>query len=295
MILTNKLGLPRSIENAVRRDPYSRGNAHISVTALIDSARKRALEIKHQDTITEDVADRVFALMGQVLHGVLERADDEAITEKRLFIERHGWVISGSFDRLLLEGQTLQDYKSTSTYALKNGPKPGWVAQMNVYALMIREDMGATVDRSQIVVIYRDFQKSKAKHAPDSYPQSPVGVFDVPLWTAAQTEAYITERLMAHGHAQHELPECTAEERWARPPVYALWKEGNMKATKLFQNKDEAGRAIIDAQMKSAKMQYRIEAMPEQNVRCDDYCSAADYCEQYKKLSTNSLGLRKSG
>jgi len=292
-ILTNKLGLPRSIENAVRRDPYSFGNANISVTGLIDSARKRALEIKHKDEITEDVADRIWSLMGQVLHGVLERADDEAVTEKRLFIERHGWIISGAFDRLLLEGQALQDYKSTSTYALKDGPKPGWVAQLNIYALMIREDMDATVNRLQVVVVFRDWQKSKAKHAPDLYPQSPVGVFDIPMWTAEQTEAYITERLMAHGHAQHQLPECTAEERWARPPVYALWKDGNVKATKLFNDLSDAERAMMEAKVKNGKAEYRIETIAEQNVRCEDFCPAAPHCEQWRKLSTNSLGLRK--
>lgn len=293
MILTNKSGLPKSIENAVRRDPYSRGAANISVTQLIDSARKRALEIRHANTITEDVADRVFALTGQILHGILERADDEAITEKRLFIERHGWIISGSFDRLLVEGGIVSDYKMSSTYALKDGVKPLWRCQLNVYALMIREVMKIEVNRLQVVTVYRDFQKSKAKHAPDSYPQSPVGVFDVPVWTTEQTEAYITERLMAHGHAQHELPECTDEERWARPSVYALWKEGNVKATKLFQTSLEASKAWDEAKAKNPKHEYRIEQMPEQNVRCDDYCSAADYCDFYKKLSTNSMGLRK--
>lgn len=103
MKLTNRLGLPRSIENAVRNDRYSRGNADISVTGLIGPARKRALEIKHADEITEDVAERIWALMGQIAHGILQRADDGSLTEKRLFIERHGWRISGQFDRLCLE------------------------------------------------------------------------------------------------------------------------------------------------------------------------------------------------
>lgn len=104
MILTNRLGLPKSIENAVRNDGYSKGAAHISVTSLIGPARKRAIEMVHADEITEDVADRIWSLMGQVAHGILQRADSEdALTEQRLFIERHGWWISGQFDRLCLE------------------------------------------------------------------------------------------------------------------------------------------------------------------------------------------------
>jgi hypothetical protein len=101
--ITNRLGLPRSIENAVRNDRYSKGDAHISVTGLIGPARKRALEIRHADEITEDVSERIWALMGQIAHGILERADDQGFCEERLFIERHGWRISGQFDRLCLE------------------------------------------------------------------------------------------------------------------------------------------------------------------------------------------------
>lgn len=103
MILTNKLNLPKSIVNAVRNDPYTKGDAHISVSQMIGPARKRAIEIKHSAELTEDVADRIWSLMGQIAHGILERADEHGITEQRLFIKRHGWTISGQFDRLCLE------------------------------------------------------------------------------------------------------------------------------------------------------------------------------------------------
>lgn len=104
MILTNRLGLPRSIENAVRNDKYTRGDADISVTGLISPARKRALETRHANEISEDVAERIWSLMGQIAHGILDRADDErSLKELRLYIERHGWTISGQFDRLCLE------------------------------------------------------------------------------------------------------------------------------------------------------------------------------------------------
>jgi hypothetical protein len=51
MKLTNRLNLPSSIYNAVAHDPYSRGDAHISVTGLIGPARKRMLEITHGDSV----------------------------------------------------------------------------------------------------------------------------------------------------------------------------------------------------------------------------------------------------
>ena len=103
MIITNRLELPEAIVKAVQNDKYSKGDANISVTTLIAPARKRAIEAAHADALTEDVTERIWALMGQIAHGILAAsAGDDAWTEERLFIERHGWRISGSFDSYIL-------------------------------------------------------------------------------------------------------------------------------------------------------------------------------------------------
>jgi hypothetical protein len=284
--LTNRLGLPRSIERAVRNDRYSRGDAHISVTGLIGPARKRAIEIKHADEITEDVSERIWSLMGQIAHGILERADDQGWCEERLFIERHGWRISGSFDRYVLEEDgLLQDYKLSSTYSIKDGVKPEWSAQENIYALMLREH-GYKVTRLEIVVILRDWQKSKAKHTAD-YPQVPAVVMPVEMWSANRTETYLKERLMAHGKAQHELPECSPEERWERPAVFALHKIGNKRAAKLFNDEAEA-----EKELGYAGKGYEIQKRPAEQKRCADYCPALPFCEQGQQLIKETEDFR---
>lgn len=278
MRLTNRLNLPRSIENAVRNDRYSKGDAHISVTGLIGPARKRALEIAHADEITEDVSERIWALMGQIAHGILERADDQAWCEERLFIERHGWRISGSFDRYVLEEDgRLQDYKLTSTYTIKAGAKPEWEAQENIYALMLREH-GYKVTKLDVVAILRDWQKSKAKHD-DGYPQVPAVVIPVEMWSAERTETYIKARLIAHGKAQHVLSECSAEERWERPAIFALHKIGNKRATKLFEDETEAIAALA-----GIGKGYEIQKRPAEQKRCEDYCPALPLCTQGQLL-----------
>lgn len=282
MILTNKLNLPKSIAQAVANDPYTKGDANISVSQLIGPARKRALEIRHANELTEDVADRIWSLMGQIAHGILERADHEAWTEERLYITRHGWRISGQFDRVLLENDgLLQDYKVTSTYSVKDGkPKDEWIAQANLYALMLREH-GYRVERAQVVAVLRDWQKSKAKHDA-GYPQAPCVVVDIPMWTAPEGEMYIVERLQAHGGAQHALPQCTPQERWERPAVWALRKETNKKATSLHDTEEEAETAKA-AHKDGDKM--LVEHRKGESIRCQDYCGAAPLCDQWKELN----------
>lgn len=286
MKLTNKLGLPSSIYNAVARDPYSRGDAHISVTGLIGPARKRILEIQHGDKLTEDVADRIWSLMGQITHGILERSDREAWTEERLYIERHGWRISGQFDRVLLEEGLLQDYKLTSTYSIKDGAKPEYEAQANLYALMLREH-GYEIRRAQIVAILRDYQKAKAQHDP-GYPQAPVVVMDVPLWPADLVETFVEVRLKAHGDAQHVLPHCSPEERWERPGKWAVVKQGNKKATALFDHRDLAQFYIdtLEKEKAGRGAAFRIDERPAEPIRCKDYCPARPVCRQADELMT---------
>lgn len=284
MKLTNRLNLPSSIYNAVARDPYSRGDAHLSVTGLIGPARKRQLEIQHGDQLTEDVADRIWSLMGQITHGILERSDREAWTEERLYIERHGWRISGQFDRVLLEEGLLQDYKLTSTYSVKDGVKPEYEAQANLYALMLREH-GYTIGRAQIVAILRDWQKSKALHDM-SYPQAPVVVMDVNLWPVDLVESFIQVRLKAHGDAQHVLPLCSPEERWERPAKFAVVKNGNKKATALYDHRDLAQLYIdtLEKEKVGRGDAYRIDERPAEPIRCAQYCSARPVCSQADEL-----------
>lgn len=283
MILTNRLGLPSSIVAAVSRDTYSRGDAHISVTTLVGPARKRVLEVVHGDKLTEDVSDRIFALFGQAVHTVLERSDPDGQTEERLFIERHGWRISGQYDRVLVVDETCQDYKVSSTYSIKDGAKPEWVAQLNLLKLLLEND-GQSIKRLQAVVILRDWQKSKAQHSND-YPQAPVEIIEVPVWPAKQTETYILDRLRAHANAQHVLPLCSPEERWERPAKFAVMKDGNKRATSLHDTRTAADAAQSELQAEARKgAAYYVDERPAEQVRCRDYCPARPVCQQADEL-----------
>lgn len=282
MKLTNKLNLPSSIVKAVMNDPYSRGNANISVTTLIGPARIRQLAIQHADEIEEDVSDRIWALIGQIAHGILERAEDSAWCEERLFIQRHGWRISGQFDRYALEPNgRLSDYKVTSTYTIKDGAKPEWVAQENIYGLMLREH-GYKVDKLEVIAILRDWQKSKAKNSQYNYPKQSVAVIPVETWPQEQIETYIRKRLIVHGKAQHELPECTDEERWATSAVYAILKKGNKSAVSLHDTAIEAAQALKSLPTYTGA--YSIVERPAEQRRCADYCVALPFCTQGQAL-----------
>ena len=115
---------------ALSHDGYMAGTrqANISVTSLIGPPKINQLKKRYSDQIVEDAADRVWALLGQSVHKVVELAGGETeMTEKRLYMEINDWTITGQTDLYETENHTISDFKVTSVFSflLK---KPGyWV------------------------------------------------------------------------------------------------------------------------------------------------------------------------
>ena len=116
MKFTNASNLPKSIERAVINDPYE-SNSDISTTRLIAPPRIRVLQKRNWDLLQEDVSDRIFSLLGQSIHHVIERGKTrKEIAERRLYFKddkiTNGWKLSGAFDLLNRDGHLI-DFKTT--------------------------------------------------------------------------------------------------------------------------------------------------------------------------------------
>lgn len=268
---TNLMGLPDAFVAAVTNDPYTPGQAHISNTRLIDSPQVRMLSKKYGQYVVEDVSERVWSLLGQAVHTILERANRHGMVEERLYMEVEGWTLSGAFDRMDLLDETLQDYKVCSTY--KSDGDASWERQLNVLRQLAKAN-GYKVERLQVIAIFRDWSKTKAQRDP-TYPQAPVGVIDVPVWDDDAAMAYISERIRLHQRAeQGEEVLCTDEDRWFSGHTYALIKKGNKKATKIAATREELGEPQPGFFIEERRGVYR---------RCDGYCPVREFCSQNPK------------
>lgn len=297
-VLTNKHGLPQTLVNMAMRDTYTKGAARISITELINSPRIRIMRAKHRDMIVEDVADRLWALMGRALHHVVEQgADSEHLPEERLFLEVHGIKISGGIDLQIVRRDVdgnpiavdLSDYKLTSAWAVMN-PKMDWERQLNCYAHLVEKTKGIPVTGLTINAIVRDWSKREARRNPD-YPQAPMVVLPIRLWEADEREYYVKTRVLMHLDAERaddwgeSLPRCSDEERWYRPGKLAVVKDGRVRALKLFEeNEREAAEAH------AAENKAKVEARPGENKRCEEYCPVAEWCDQFAKIKETANG-----
>lgn len=284
--LTNRAELPQAIVDAVANDSYSKGDADISVTGLLRPPRLAVLEKKHEHEIEEDAIDRIWSLLGQSIHTILERANRDAIAERRLSIIVDGWKVSGGMD-LYQEDGTLSDYKMTSVWKLVKGDLDEWEKQLNLYSVILRHH-GHKVEKLQVVAILRDWSKMEAERDP-LYPQAQVVNVNIELWAPERAEKFMHERVILHQQARVTLPECTPEDRWARPDVYAVMKAGRKSAVKLYSNRNEAkAHAGFD---KNLTVVHR----PGLSVRCQAYCPVSKFCTQYQEsLATSKLPVEEA-
>lgn len=272
MNLTNIHGLPQALVDAVRNDPY-KGGGDISVTKLIDSPQVRVLRKQYGEAIVEDVTERIWSLLGQAVHTILERANKSDIVEERLYAEVNGWQLSGQFDRMDLSDATLDDYKCTSTYKVTMSDMVDWERQLNVLRWLAVQN-GYKVEKLRIIAILRDWRKAEAKRKPE-YPQQAVATIDIPVWPLEETYQYIQSRISNHQDAEAGNPvPCTDEERWYEGTTYALMKKGNKRATKVVERRDELGTEIPDG--------FFIEERKGGYKRCAEYCEVAQFCTQYQ-------------
>jgi hypothetical protein len=295
-MITNNYNLPESFLNYATSDKYSKGDADISVTQLIDSPRVLLLREQHKDEINTDVMDMVFALFGTAVHSILETGKSlNVVKEQRLYDTVRGWKISGAIDQYEIDGDDLiiTDYKVTSVWSVMFD-KQEWVNQLNVYAYLLEVNKKRPVTNIKICAILRDWNRTQAKLKPD-YPQHPVAYIDIPLWSMKERIKYVNDRVTEHQDARQlfDLEErfvlCSDKERWAKEDKWAVIKKGNKKAFRVFDNKQDAEDLVYDLSDKIAKdtikQKHDIEFRKGEYTRCkSNYCSVAEFCTQFEAV-----------
>jgi hypothetical protein len=278
MKLTNKLNLPLPLVHAIANDHYEGGKvSDYSTTGLLKPPRLAALQKRHGESLIEDASDRVWSLFGQVVHTIIERAATDELVEKRLFMEVAGKTVSGQID--LYQGDTLWDWKTTSIYSGKDGPKLEWIQQGNINRLLCAEN-GIEVKKIQYVALYRDWSQMAAARKTE-YPAKQIEIFNLEVWPLQETREFVEERIAAHEAAKVELPNCSEEERWAKPEQWAVMKKGQKRAVKLHDTEEQAEAHI---EMLGEDVKASTEHRPGEQTRCLFYCPVSAFCAQFRAM-----------
>jgi len=292
--IVDSFGLPAPIVAAVALDDHISLGSDIGAATLPAPPKQVALRKLHADKIVEEAADRIWALLGQAVHVVLERAGKtedapfRTFREERWEIEVLGWRVAARCDHLTLEQDgTLTDYKVTSAWSVKDGAKDDWIAQLNVTAYIAEQAAGLQAAKLQVVAFLRDWRKNERLQYGEDYPERQVVVVPIPRWSKEKTRAYLEERVRLHQWAQDvathpegggSLPDCTPAERWERPTTYAVKKPQNKRATRVYDRRELAEQHV------ASQPDLVVEVRPGVSPRCQQYCPVLPFCAQGQAL-----------
>lgn len=309
MKYTPSKNLPEALNNLICNGGHSRKRTEVefSVTDITKPTQMVYLTRKHDDEIVLPAEEGIWMMFGSLLHNQLQQhAGNNALVEEKIRVnipleirhdndiaERVEFTLTGMPDHYTEDdGGTITDYKSTSVFSVKdaltNKGKDEWTLQLNCYRYIMRH-IGFKVSKLKIVAICKDWRRSEASRDP-SYPAA-ITTIDIPVMDDDEIENVIQSKLFLHYMAikYHNVPQCTDEERWATPQKWALMKNNAAKATKLFDNENEA----LLAQQKLGP-QYFVEERPRQYNRCS-YCNANAFCTQLQKNKTMEQKFEEAG
>lgn len=286
MKITNDMNLPIPLVRAITNDPYEKGLADFSVTELLSPPLQVHLRRQHEDEIVEDASDRIWSLLGQSVHHIVERSgygfDD---SENRIYLEVDvdgtPFTISGKPDHAVLLDGILQDYKVTSAWTHIRELRDEWIDQTNIYARMLFKDCPEKLRDIQVVAIYRDWSRTQMMRS-ENYPRKPVAVRDVPRIPFDLVDDMLAEMIRSH-LAETPRP-CTDEERWKSEDKWAVYSGMNKRAKKLCDTEEDAEEYIDYNDIKKPRIEFR----PGISRRCEDYCAVSKFCPQYKEELDNA-------
>ncbi len=292
MEIKNDGDYPQPIYDALVHSDYDRGESDYSITQLIDSPRSRRLKNIFKDEVTYSASEFAASVLGSAGHSLIERfAKPPFVAEQRVFCHyilpnTERLVISGAIDLQHIDKdgvREISDLKFCKSYAVING-KREWELQLNGYAWLLRKN-GHRVTKLQIIAYITDWNKRKALSEID-YPAQQITMVDVPLWDYKSQDDYFSKRLLLHYEAENknaeDLPFCSDEERWAKPTSYAVMKNKNIRALRVFSDYETAKAYIEEHLSGDTKNKYRVEERPGEYVRCASWCKVSKFCNQHR-------------
>ena len=299
MEFTNDQQLPNALHQFLTYSDYNLGGPKFSISAtkLQDSPQIAQLWREHGRDVVEDSSTRLYSSMGSGIHSRFEAANasnPQVMMEKRYLWEfphpiegEDPLILSGQIDAYDFSTNTIADLKTVSAWKIVNKDYSSFETQLNICGYLMRKN-GFQVSALQVYALCRDWSRGRQRE--NDYPNQPIQVIDIPLWSEEEQLEYITERLEKHFGSGEKV--CTDEQMWAKKGSFAVKEKSKKRALRVLPTKEKA-ESWIASQGLEGKKSIFIEERPATYMRCDSYCAFGKMgvCKQYN--SRNNIGENK--
>jgi hypothetical protein len=250
---------------------------HDSIESAWKTGHKKAMRLLgYPDTIVDRIlinpTDEELRATSEAIPVYMEQR-----SFKKVLVNGVTYTIGGKYD-MVADGE-LYDHKSTSAFSWLFGTRDDdhrtqgsiyrWLDEKRIYGSQIH-----------INYIFTDWSRMQAKTNP-KYPQKRVEEKHIDLWSVADTDRWVKERLsliQKHWNSpESQIPFCTDKELWRSEPAYKYYRDPEKisgRSTKNFDNKHEA------EQFKADKGGQGVVITVPGEAKACNYCNVFDLCKQ---------------
>jgi hypothetical protein len=140
-----------------------------------------------------------------------------------------------------------------------------------------------TVNQCRFIALLKDHSKTDAMREKD-YPKDPVYIYEFPVTPQGlfKTGLFLRNKVEEYQRCQtlldKEIPPCSPEERWERPPKFAVMKSGLKRAVRLFDKREDA-----DLLVEAKGGNHYVEHRQGESIKCRSYCLCNGFCNFYQE------------
>ena len=275
--------LPSPFLRLLLDDRYDKGDSEFSTTQLISPPQRTWIKQQgFEEVMTPTSA--FYAVLGTILHRVLEdyaRPEEGEIAELRIHKEIQGHKVSGCIDLYETQNKTVSDWKFIG--GVQTQIKSDHLKQLHMNGYLAELE-GFDVQHVAITYYQRDWKTLQALVDPN-YPK--VGIKAIVVDYDREAGMRLWEKTITdHVNAKNGNPrECTLEEKWQDPPIFAVLKNGGKRAINngKFLTMTEAVEKI-----KELKGGHYVQTRPGERTFCHHFCKLSHGCPQFKRESAQN-------
>jgi hypothetical protein len=288
MIIENSLNLPQGLVNAVNIEKHNAPGS-LSATTLLKGVKEIILTDRHWNELSVDVADLFPAILGTAVHSLLEHEGENDFTEEVISYKVGEITITGRIDNYNMATGTICDYKTASVKKVKYKEFKDWYLQGMIYAWLLGHNQ-FPAESCKFIALLKDHNKTEA--ARDYlYPNKPVCVYEFPVTAKGlfETGVFIRSRVSDYEKyldvADDDIPSCDPDERWDKPTMYAVMKQGRKTAVRVLGEEEAA--AEMAGELGNG---HYVEKRPGESTKCQKFCVCCKFCHYYKESVMGSSG-----
>jgi hypothetical protein len=292
---------PDIFHDILQLDFYNKADRkqYASTTQLLKEPLDFHIEKRYKDKMTIPSIRNLWSVYGSAIHLLFEKAMEKNKNKNKWSFENRYYCIvedpyndgklyriSGEPDMIDIEKGILYDYKITNTYSISiKETIKHYTQQLNIYRYILHKN-NIEINQLKILYILRNWVSNQAKKK--DYPQSPIGVLDIDLWTMEDTEKFIAERLSLLSEYDNkeikDIPICSNAYRW-NTTSYAVIKDGNTRASAVFSENSHGEDFELHAKIYAEKDEkFKIEKRESGSRKCMDWCNSFQFCPYKEEI-----------